>query len=129
MTELQGFDELLPNARRILLRLRDEMLAHLGRTTGNTPCCRRCLLPHPEGEYEAYDFCPWCSLSIRGREPRIDESRKIIQHVRCGNDEIQCGECGGEYNQPTLYPFLNCPHCGAPFAAQDELLIELPILV
>ena len=48
---------------------------------------------------------------------------------RCGNDEIQCGECGGEYEQPTLYPFLNCPHCGAPFAAQDELLVELPILV
>ena len=85
--------------------------------------------PIPKGDYEAYDFCPWCSLSIRGREPRIDESRKIIQHVRCGNDEIQCGECGGEYNQPTLYPFLNCPHCGALFAAQDELLIELPILV
>jgi hypothetical protein len=123
------FDELPPNARATLLRLRDEMLAHLGRTSADTACCRQCLLPHPEGDYEAYNFCPWCSLSIRGREARFDESRKIIQNERYGNDEIQCGECGGEYEQPTLYPFRACPHCGAPFAAVDELLIELPIRV
>lgn len=129
MTKVDSFDEMPPHVRRTLLRLRDEMLAHLDRTTDDTSCCRQCLLPYPEGEYEAYDFCPWCSLSIRGREPRIDESRKIIQNERFGNDEIQCGECGGEYEQPTLYPFKFCPHCAAPFAAQDELLIELPILV
>ena len=55
--------------------------------------------------------------------PRIDKSRKTIEKERYGHDEIQCGE----YEQPTLYPFKFCPHCGAPFAAQDEILIELPI--
>ena len=122
-------DELPPHARAKLLRLRDEMLAHLERTVDDTPCCRQCLLPHPEGDYEAYSFCPWCALSIHGQEARGDESRKIIQNERYGRDEIQCGECGGEYEQPTLYPFRACPHCGAPFAAVDELLIELPIRV
>ncbi len=122
-------DDLPPHVRRTLLRLRGEILAHLDRTTDDTLCCRECLLPYPEGDYEAYDFCPWCALSINGREARIDESRKIIEKERYGNDEIQCGECGGEYEQPTLYPFKFCPHCGAPFAAQDEILIELPIRV
>ena len=122
-------DDLPPYARRTLLRLRDEMLAHLDRTPETILCCRRCLLPYPEGDHEAYNFCPWCSFSINGREPRIDESRKIIEKERCGHDEIQCGKCGCEYEQPTLYPFRVCPHCGAPFAAQDEILIELPILV
>ncbi len=107
--------------RQTLLRLRAEMLDHLDRAAENTLCCTRCLLPYPEDDFEAYNFCPWCSLSIHGREARIDESRKIIEHERYGNDEIQCGECGGEYEQPTKYPFQFCPHCGAPFAAQDEI--------
>ncbi len=115
--------------RRQLLLLRAEILAHLHRTETNTLCCQRCLLPYPEGEFESYNFCPWCLLSIRGRDPRIDESRKIILAERYGHDEIQCGECGGEYEQPTRYPFKFCPHCGAPFAPIDELLIELPFLV
>jgi len=109
--------------------MRDAMLEALGRSLEDTRCCRRCMLPYPEGDFEAYIFCPWCSLSINGQEPRLDESRKIIAHERYGNDEIQCGECGGEYDQPTQFPFKYCPHCGAPFAAVDELLIELPYLV
>ena len=64
-----------------------------------------------------------------GARPASTRARKIIEKERYGNDEIQCGECGGEYEQPTLYPFKFCPHCGAPFAAQDEILIELPIRV
>ena len=115
--------------RQTLLRLRAEMLDHLDRTAEHTRCCTRCLLPYLEHDFEAYYFFPWCSLSINGRDARIDESRKIIEHERYGNDEIQCGECGGEYEQPTKYSFQFCPHCGAPFAAQDEMLIELPFLV
>ncbi len=121
--------EIPETVRRRLLQLRGEMLAHLERTESNTACCRRCLLPYPEGDFESYDFCPWCSLAVRGRTPRYDESRKIIQKERYGLDEIQCGECGGEYEQPTAYPFKFCPHCGAPFSAQDEILIELPFWV
>jgi hypothetical protein len=117
-----------PKLRIYLLRLQAEMLAYLERDYSNTLCCRRCLLPYPEGEFEAYDFCPWCALPVNGLEARIDESRRIIQKERDGQDEIQCGECGGEYSQPTLYPFRFCPHCGAPFAEQDEILIELPFL-
>ena len=121
--------KLPPQLRRRMLALRAEMLAHLGRSEGELRCCPQCLLPHPEGDFEAYSFCPWCLLSLRGLEERIDESRKIILNVRFGNDEIQCGECGGEYEQPTRYPFKFCPHCGAPFAEFDELLMELPFLV
>ena len=115
--------------RRRMLRLRAEMLQHLDRTEDETLCCQQCLLPYPEGDFESYSFCPWCEFSIRGREERIDESRKIILTERFGNDEIQCGECGGEYEQPSRYPFKFCPHCGAPFADADELLMELPFLV
>ena len=121
--------ELPPKVRKRLLELRREMLDHLGRSEQVTSCCRRCLLPHPEGEWESYNFCPWRLNSIRGMEGRIDESRKIVLNIRFGQDEIQCGECGGEYEQPTQYAFKFCPHCGAPFAEQDELLIELPFLV
>ena len=115
--------------QRMMLRYRAEMLAELGRTEQDTACCRQCMLPYPESDFESYDFCPWCDLSIRGLEQRIDESRKIILAERFGMDEIQCGECGGEYEQPTLYPFKFCPHCGAPFTEIDELLVELPFLV
>ncbi len=113
----------------MMLRFRAEMLAALGRTEQDTTCCRQCRLPYPEGDFESYNFCPWCDISIRGLEQRVDESRKIILAERFGMDEIQCGECGGEYEQPTLYPFKFCPHCGAPFAEIDELLVELPFLV
>jgi hypothetical protein len=105
------------------------MLAYLGRSSRDTAFCLQCMLPYPEGEFESYSFCPWCLYSIHGTEARIDESRKVILNERYGNDEIQCGECGGEYAQPTRYPFKFCPHCGAPFAAFDEILIELPFLV
>ncbi len=44
--------------RRKLLRLRAEMLSYLERTEENTRCCRECLLPYPEGEFESYSFCP-----------------------------------------------------------------------
>ncbi len=121
--------QLTPKLRKRMLALRKEMLQHLGRTEHDTRCCSQCLLPHPEGEWESYSFCPWCLDSIQGQEERIDESRKIVLNIRFGQDEIQCGECGGEYEQPTRYPFKFCPHCGAPFAEQDELLIELPFLV
>ena len=95
--------------QQTLLRLRAEMLDHLDRTAEDTRFCARCLLPYPEDDFEAYHFCPWCSLSINGRDARIDESRKVIEHERYGNDEIQCGECGGEYEQPSKYPFQFCP--------------------
>ncbi len=85
--------------------------------------------PPPSGDYESYEFCPWCCLSINGWEPRPDEARRIIEHQWGTADEIQCGECGGEYEQPSRYPFQFCPHCGAPFADQDELMIELPFLI
>ena len=88
-------DDLPPHVLHTLLRLRDEILAHLDRSTDDTVCCHECLLPYPEGDHEAYNFCPWCMLSINGRAARIDESRKIIEKQRYGNDEIQCGECGG----------------------------------
>ena len=74
--------------RRKLLWLRAEMLGYLGRTEDNTSCCHQCLLPYPEGEFESYSFCPWCALSINGREPRLDESRRVIENERYGQDEI-----------------------------------------
>ena len=55
--------------RRILLRLRAEMLLYLGRTEQDIFFCGRCLLPLPEGEYERYRFCPWCSKSPDGYPP------------------------------------------------------------
>jgi len=115
--------------RRILAALRREMLAYLGRTEEDISFCRRCLLPLPEDEQEAYDFCPWCRLPLCGLEPRLDESRKIIGREFEGRLEIQCGECGCEYAQPARYPFRFCAACGAPFAREDELIIELPWLV
>jgi hypothetical protein len=115
--------------RRILLVLRAEMLASLQLAEEETQFCRRCLLPLPEGEFESYDFCPWCSKSVRGLVPRLDESRKIIERELEEKIEIQCGECGCEYEQPARYPFRFCAICGAPFAAEDEVVIELPWLV
>jgi hypothetical protein len=115
--------------RRILLRLRAEMLLYLGRTEQDTLFCHRCLLPLPEGEFESYSFCPWCSMSLTGCAPRYDESRRIIENERGDQTEIQCGECGGEYDQPARYPFRFCAHCGAPFSAEDELVIVLPFQV
>jgi hypothetical protein len=116
--------------RRILLALRAEMLAYMQRPEGETDFCRRCLLPLPEGAFDSYDFCPWCSKSLGGMEPRFDESRRIIEGELEGRIlEIQCGECGSEYEQPARYPFRFCVVCGAPFAAEDEIVIELPWLV
>ena len=114
---------------RILMALRAEMLAYLQLTAEDTRSCRRCFLPLPEGEFESYDFCPWCSKSLGGLEPRIDESRKIIGRELGAKIEIQCGECGGEYEQPARYPFRFCAICGAPFSAEDEIVIELPWLI
>ena len=117
-------------ARRILLALRAEMLLYLQISEDETRFCRSCMLPLPEGDYESYDFCPWCSKSQGGIEPRLDESRKIIEREelerRIG---IQCGECGSEYEQPARYPYRYCVVCGAPFAAEDEVIVELPWLV
>ncbi len=112
--------------RRILLALRAEMLAYLQLVEEETRFCLRCMLPLPEGEYDSYDFCPWCSRSLGGIEPRLDESRKIIGRELEGRIEIQCGECGCEYEQPARYPYRFCAVCGAPFAEEDELIIELP---
>ena len=105
------------------------MLAYLGRTDDDTFFCDRCLLPLPEGEFESYRFCPWCSLSLTGCAPQYDESRKIIENERGDQTEIQCGCCGVEYEQPARYPFRFCAHCGAPFAAEDEVVIVLPFRV
>jgi uncharacterized CHY-type Zn-finger protein len=111
----------------VLIRLRREILAYLECT--DVEFCLVCHLPLPEGEFEAYAFCPWCDESISGGEPRSDEARRIIEHRWVREDDIQCGECGGEYAQPGRYPFRFCPYCGAPFAEEDELLIELPFTV
>jgi hypothetical protein len=116
-------------ARRILLALRAEMLVYLQVTEDEIRFCRRCLLPLPEGDYDSYDFCPWCSKSLGGMEARIDESRKIIEREIEGWTGIQCGECGCEYEQPARYPYRFCAVCGAQFAAEDEVVIELPWLV
>jgi hypothetical protein len=117
-------------ARRILLALRAEMLAYLQAREVDIRFCHRCLLPLPEGDYDSYDFCPWCSKSLGGIEPRLDESRKIIEGEELAQRvEIQCGECGSEYEQPARYPYRFCAVCGAPFAAEDEFVIELPWLV
>src|SRR5438876_12063142 len=95
--------------RRILLRLRAEMLLYLGRTEQDIFFCDRCLLPLPEGEYERYRFCPWCSKSPDGYPPAYDESRRIIENEWDNQTEIQCGGCGGEYEQPARYPLRFCP--------------------
>jgi uncharacterized CHY-type Zn-finger protein len=116
-------------ARQILMRLRIENLDYLDRSEADTDFCGRCHLPLPTGDYESYTFCPWCDLSITGSCPRLDESRRIIEHQWDFQDDIQCGECGGQYAQPGRYPFLFCPHCGAQFASEDEFLIELPFLL
>lgn len=105
------------------------MLGHLALAEDDTDFCRLCHLPLPNGKYEAYEFCPWCCQSINGLVPRIDEARRIIEHQWQVQDEIQCGECGGEYEQPNQYPFRFCPHCGAQFASKDEIVIELPFLL
>ena len=116
-------------AQRVLMRVRVEMLTHLGRSEDDTYFCGRCHLPLPAGDFESYEFCPWCCQSINGFVPGGDESRRIIEHQWDLSTEIQCGECGGEYEQPTRYAFRFCPHCGAAFAEFDELMIELPFLV
>jgi hypothetical protein len=115
--------------RRILWALRAEMLVCLQLPEEETRFCGRCMLPLPEGAYESYDFCPWCSKALGGIAPRLDESRKIIGRELEGRIEIQCGECGGEYEQPARYPFRFCAICGAPVAPEDEMIIELPWLV
>lgn len=115
--------------QRILLALRAEMVLYLKRAEEELNYCRRCRLPFPEGEYDAYDFCPWCSISTGGLEPRLDESRKIVGTAVEDQVEIQCGECGSEYLQPVRYPFRFCAICGAPFAPDDEFILELPWLV
>jgi uncharacterized CHY-type Zn-finger protein len=116
-------------ARRILLALRAEMLSYLQKHESETRFCGRCKLPLPEGDFESYDFCPWCSRSLGGIEPRYDESRKIIESMMAEQTGIQCGECGCEYEQPARYPYRFCAVCGAPFATEDEIIIELPWLV
>jgi hypothetical protein len=115
--------------RRILLALRAEMIAYLQIAEEETRFCRRCMLPLPEGMFESYDFCPWCSRSLGGIKPRLEKSRKIIERELEGRIEIQCGECGSEYEQPSRYPYRFCAVCGAPFAPEDEIIIELPWLV
>ena len=119
----------LSEVRHVLMRLRVEILTSLDRSESEMDFCGRCHLPLPTGDYESYEFCPWCDQSLNGIVPRLDESRRIIQHQWEVQDDIQCGECGGEYEQPNRYPFRFCPHCGAPFAIEDELMIELPFLI
>ena len=119
----------LSEVRHVLMRLRVEILTHLDRSESETDFCGCCHLPLPTGDYASYEFCPWCDQSLNGIVPRVDESRRIIQHQWEVQDDIQCGECGGEYEQPHRYPFRFCPHCGAPFAIEDELMIELPFRI
>ena len=111
------------------MRLRVEILTYLDRSESETDFCGRCHLPLPTSDYESYEFCPWCDQSLSGAPPRVEESRRIIEHQWAVQDDIQCGECGGEYEQPNRYPFRFCPHCGAPFAFEGEFMIELPFLL
>ena len=60
--------------RRILLALRAEMLVYMQLTEEETHFCRRCLLPLPEGDYDSYDFCPWCGNSLSGYDPCFCQS-------------------------------------------------------
>ena len=115
--------------KRILLALRMEILTYLDRTEQDTAFCRRCLLPLPEDRFESYSFCPWCCLPLAGMEPDPDESRRIIENEWERETDIQCGNCGGGYQQPARYRFRFCAHCGSPFADQDELVIVLPFIV
>jgi len=114
---------------RVLVRLRREMVLYLDRNEAELDFCDVCLLPFPAGEFESYSFCPWCDCALVGDAPRADESRRIVEHTWAREEDIQCGECGGQYSQPGRYRFRFCPHCGAPFAPEDELLIELPFRV
>jgi hypothetical protein len=116
-------------ARRILLRLRIEMLAYLGRSEDEARFCGRCRLPLPEGDYDCYSFCPWCCNSLTGCPPCYDEARRVIEREWDDHTDIQCGECGCEYEQPARYPFRFCANCGAPFAAEDEIVVVLPFRV
>ncbi len=115
--------------QRIRTQLRVSILSYLDRSENEMDFCGRCHLPLPSGEFEEYEFCPWCDVSFNGDAPRGDESRRIIEHQWEVQDEIQCGECGGEYEQPNRYPFCFCPHCGARFAFGDKLIVELPFVV
>lgn len=115
--------------RAILLALRREMMSYLKISEEETDFCGRCLLPLPQGKFEAYLFCPWCSNSFNECTPVFDESRKVILNEYDRVAEIQCGECGCEYEQPIRYPFRFCVNCGAPFAAEDEVVIVLPFRV
>jgi uncharacterized CHY-type Zn-finger protein len=115
--------------RGALMRVRSQMLLTLNRTEDETDFCGRCHLPLPADDFEAYEFCPWCDQSLCGDAARIDESRRIVEHQWGAEDDIQCGECGCEYAQPSRFPFRFCPHCGARFADEDEILIELPFLI
>ena len=56
-------------AQRVLMRVRVEMLTHLGRSEDDTDFCGRCHLPLPAGHFESYEFCPWCCQSINGFVP------------------------------------------------------------
>jgi rRNA maturation endonuclease Nob1 len=111
------------------LALRAEILAYLERTELDTRFCDRCLLPFPEDKFESYEFCPWCCLPLTAREPDYDESRRIIENEYERQTDIQCGNCGSEYEQPARYRFRFCAYCGSPFAAEDELVIVLPFWV
>jgi len=115
--------------RRILLALRAEMLDYLEVEAVDISCCPRCLLPLPEGDFESYSFCPWCSRAFSTRAACFHESRRIIQNEWGRQVEVQCGECGCEYAQPQRYPFRYCVVCGARFAAEDEAVIVLPFRV
>jgi hypothetical protein len=115
--------------RRILLSVRAEMMSYLDRTEEETRFCARCLLPLPEDRFEEYCFCPWCCLSLNGLEPEFDESRRIIENEWDRLTDIQCGNCGSDYQQPARYRFKFCTQCGSPFAEEDELVIVLPFVV
>ena len=117
-----------PKVQRNLRKLRAQILSYLDRSEDETDFCGRCHLPLPAGDFEEYEFCPWCDQLFNGDAPRLDESRRIIEHQWTVQDEIQCDECGAEFEQPNRYLFWFCPHCGAPFAFGEELIVELPFL-
>lgn len=114
---------------RQLLQLRTQMLVGLGRDAENTTFCQRCLLPFPEGDFEEYAFCPWCRFAQTSADARDAQATRVIEAEYPTYQEIQCGECGDEYEQPLRYRFRFCPYCGALFSEVDELVIELPFVV
>ena len=112
-----------------------------GSQTGAKPVVIKELQAHPvTGRFLHADFYEidmnrklriMVPLAIKGKAAGEEDGGmlQIIEREIEGWTGIQCGECGCEYEQPARYPYRFCAVCGAQFAAEDEVVIELPWLV